>query len=120
MSRAGGKLIGDNVSFVDGTPATTAPRAMFYFGWYSYNKYYDIYDWLPGTSFLEQKFRELKLRSNSGSYASDLDSINFGYSVRNHFYSVFGTQSLYHGGKKGLQKKLKLIRIQSDYGGWSR
>lgn len=33
----------------DGTPATSAPRAMFYAGWYNYGTYYDVWDWLPGS-----------------------------------------------------------------------
>lgn len=81
---------------MDGTPTDAAPRAMFYFGWYSYNLYYDIYDWLPGKNlkvFVADKSNFL------GSYASDLDSVNFGYDYRNNYYPVFGTQSLYHGGQ---------------------
>lgn len=33
----------------DGTPATSAPRAMFYAGWYNPSTYYDVWDWLPGS-----------------------------------------------------------------------
>lgn len=88
-------------TFVDGTSTLTAPKAMFYFGWYSYGIYYDIYEWLPGkNNFLNRsKHNETNFQSKKGSYASDLDSINFGYDYRNNYYSVFGTQSLYHGGK---------------------
>lgn len=33
----------------DGTPATAAPRAMFYAGWYNYGTYNAVWDWLPGS-----------------------------------------------------------------------
>lgn len=33
----------------DGTAASSAPRAMFYAGWYNYGMYNDVWDWLPGS-----------------------------------------------------------------------
>jgi uncharacterized protein (TIGR03790 family) len=33
----------------DNTPALTAPNALFYAGWYNYNRYLDVWDWLPGS-----------------------------------------------------------------------
>jgi hypothetical protein len=42
--------IGDpEASFSDGTSARTAPRALFYGGWYNYNNYNDVWEWLPGS-----------------------------------------------------------------------
>ena len=55
-------------TFTDGTSAATAPRALFYGGWYNYSNYNNIYQWLPG------------------SFATDLNS-----------GSYFGTQALDHG-----------------------
>jgi uncharacterized protein (TIGR03790 family) len=33
----------------DGAPAVSAPRAMFYAGWYNPAQYFDVWDWLPGS-----------------------------------------------------------------------
>ena len=42
--------IGDpGATFSDGTSALTAPRALFYGGWYNFNKYNNVYQWLPGS-----------------------------------------------------------------------
>jgi len=54
--------------FSDGSSALTAPRALFYVGWYNYGNYNDVWDWLPG------------------SVACDLNS-----------GPTFGTQALNHG-----------------------
>jgi hypothetical protein len=35
--------------FSDGTSALTAPRALFYVGWYNYGRYNDVWEWLPGS-----------------------------------------------------------------------
>lgn len=35
--------------FSDGTDALTAPRALFYAGWYNYGRYNDVWEWLPGS-----------------------------------------------------------------------
>jgi uncharacterized protein (TIGR03790 family) len=40
---------GASPTWRDGTPATNAPRAMFYAGWYNYGQYNDVWDWLPGS-----------------------------------------------------------------------
>jgi uncharacterized protein (TIGR03790 family) len=64
-----GLVIGQaGAKFSDGTPALTAPRALFYGGWYNYGRYNDIWDWLPG------------------SVVCDLNSA-----------STFGTEALRHG-----------------------
>ena len=55
-------------TFNDGTSASTAPRALFYGGWYNYINYNDVYEWLPG------------------SFAIDLNSGPY-----------FGVQALHHG-----------------------
>jgi len=61
--------IGDSgASFDDGSTALSAPRALFYGGWYNFDHYNDVYEWLPG------------------SVAIDLNSASF-----------FGTQALKHG-----------------------
>ncbi len=47
---AGGKEIGEQgARWRDGSPALTAPRALLYGGWYNYNQYHDVWDWLPGS-----------------------------------------------------------------------
>ena len=33
----------------DGSPALSAPRALLYGGWYNYNQYHDVWEWLPGS-----------------------------------------------------------------------
>jgi len=35
----------------DGSPGAdvAAPRALFYGGWYNFDRYYDVWDWLPGS-----------------------------------------------------------------------
>src|SRR5208282_5633534 len=35
--------------YSDGTLAMTAPRALLYGGWYNYERYNDVWDWLPGS-----------------------------------------------------------------------
>ena len=61
--------IGDpGATFSDGTSALTAPRALFYGGWYNFNKYNDVWEWLPG------------------SFACDLNSA-----------PSFAVQALHHG-----------------------
>jgi uncharacterized protein (TIGR03790 family) len=45
-----GAEIGEpEASFSDGTSARTAPRGLFYGGWYNYNNYNDVWEWLPGS-----------------------------------------------------------------------
>jgi len=76
-------LIGDPSSqWSDGTPATTAPNALGYGGWYSYDVYNDIYDWLPG------------------AFACDLDSVSMAWGLRDPLAGVFpfATEALAHGG----------------------
>lgn len=36
--------------FKDGSSGLLAPTALFYYGWYNYNKYQDVFDWLPGSA----------------------------------------------------------------------
>jgi len=44
------KIIGDlGMFYSDGSPAQTAPRALFYGGWYSFGRYNDVWEWLPGS-----------------------------------------------------------------------
>jgi len=38
-----------NAVFTDGTPATNAPQAMFYGGWYNLDSYRNVWEWLPGS-----------------------------------------------------------------------
>lgn len=38
-----------NAVFTDGTPATNAPQALFYGGWYNLDSYKDAFEWLPGS-----------------------------------------------------------------------
>ena len=64
-----GLVIGQQgATFSDGTTALTAPRALFYVGWYNYQRYNDVWEWLPG------------------SVACDLNS-----------GPTFGTEALRHG-----------------------
>jgi len=45
-----GAEIGEaGAQYHDNTPALTAPNALFYAGWYNYNRYLDVWDWLPGS-----------------------------------------------------------------------
>ncbi len=47
---AGGKEIGEQgARWRNGSPALTAPRALLYGGWYNYNQYHDVWEWLPGS-----------------------------------------------------------------------
>ena len=44
------KEIGDpGATWEDGTPASWAPDALFYGGWYNYNKYVDAFEWKVGS-----------------------------------------------------------------------
>jgi uncharacterized protein (TIGR03790 family) len=76
-----GNIIGTSGTvYEDGTSAETAPNALFYGGWYAYGAYNEnAWQWLPG------------------SVAMDLDSINFGYSIRSTHFPAWGTQALAHG-----------------------
>ncbi len=48
---SGSKEIGEPGSmFQTGASATTAPDALFYYGWYNYNNYNDVWSWLPGSA----------------------------------------------------------------------
>ena len=52
--------IGDpGATFSDGTSAATAPNALFYGGWYNYDKYNPVWQWLAGSVACDL---------NSGSY----------------------------------------------------
>jgi uncharacterized protein (TIGR03790 family) len=59
--------------FHDGTSAATAPRALFYGGWYNFNRYLDVYEWLPGSVACD-------LNSNSldGRWIRSATSTSFG------------------------------------------
>ena len=59
---------GAGAMFSDGTSALSAPRALFYGGWYNFDHYNNVYQWL------------------AGSIACDLNSAPY-----------FGTQALLHG-----------------------
>ncbi|MBA3707788.1 MAG: TIGR03790 family protein, partial [Planctomycetes bacterium] len=37
------------LTFQDGSDATSAPRALMYGGWYNYNNYKNVFEWLPGS-----------------------------------------------------------------------
>jgi uncharacterized protein (TIGR03790 family) len=46
-----GTEIGEaGAKYEDGSSAETAPEAMFYEGWYNYNKYQDVFEWLVGST----------------------------------------------------------------------
>ncbi len=61
--------IGDaGATFSDGSSALSAPQALFYGGWYNFDKYNNVFGWLPG------------------SVACDLNSASY-----------FGIQALHHG-----------------------
>jgi hypothetical protein len=48
--QAAGGIIGSAGGlFADGSSAETAPRAFLYGGWYAYNTYLDVWEWLPGS-----------------------------------------------------------------------
>jgi uncharacterized protein (TIGR03790 family) len=49
--------------YQDGTSAGVAPRALFYSGWYNYNSYHDVWDWLPGSAVNELSSDSLNLAS---------------------------------------------------------
>ena len=74
--------IGDpGATYSDGTSAATAPRALFYGGWYNYGRYNDVWSWLPGSVACD-------LNSNS------LDVRDF--RVRG-YTAAFGVEALYNG-----------------------
>jgi len=50
--------------FEDGTSAEYAPNALWYEGWYNYNKYQDAWEWIPGSAACD-------LNSNSGAHMRD-------------------------------------------------
>lgn len=78
-----GALIGDPTAvWTDGTPATSAPRALGYGGWYSYAEYNNVYDWIPG------------------AWATDLDSASMGWSIQgpSNGEQPFSVEALNHGG----------------------
>jgi hypothetical protein len=86
-------LIGSpGAQWSDGTPATTAPNALGYGGWYSYDTYNDIYDWLPG------------------GFAMDLDSVSFAWGIQHPLAGVFpfATEALAHGGMIILNKTKRM------------
>ncbi len=73
-------LIGDpGAMFGDGTSAEAAPNALFYSGWYSFGRYNDVYQWLPG------------------SVGMDLDSLSLNYDIRSTHVPAWGVQALAHG-----------------------
>jgi uncharacterized protein (TIGR03790 family) len=46
------EVVGDakpGLKYTDGTPATSAPRALLYAGWYNYGQYMPVWDWMPGS-----------------------------------------------------------------------
>jgi photosystem II stability/assembly factor-like uncharacterized protein len=45
----GGPPEGNGPVWRDGSPASNAPRAVMYTGWYNYGTYYNVWDWLPGS-----------------------------------------------------------------------
>ena len=46
-----GTEIGEpGAQFEDGSSALTAPNALWYEGWYNYNKYLDVWDWMVGSA----------------------------------------------------------------------
>jgi uncharacterized protein (TIGR03790 family) len=56
--------------YEDGSSAETAPQALFYEGWYNYNKYQDVWEWLVGSIACD-------LNSNSIARIRDLDPGTF-------------------------------------------
>ncbi|MBA2480473.1 MAG: TIGR03790 family protein [Planctomycetes bacterium] len=45
-----GSTIGDaGLTYTDGSNASSAPRALMYGGWYNYNTYKPVFEWLPGS-----------------------------------------------------------------------
>jgi hypothetical protein len=68
------------LTFQDGSSAATAPRALFYAGWYNLDNYLDVWDWLPG------------------SVASDLDSSSLATArLRSPNPSAWGAAALWNG-----------------------
>ncbi|MCH2176699.1 MAG: TIGR03790 family protein [Lentisphaeria bacterium] len=50
LDDANNNLIGTpGLLFHDGTPAESAPDAFLYAGWYGYDDYRDVFEWLPGS-----------------------------------------------------------------------
>jgi uncharacterized protein (TIGR03790 family) len=75
------RMIGSTGSrYSDGTPASSAPQALFYAGWYGYNIYFNVFDWLPG------------------SVAYDLDSTSlYFWAMRSPNRTEWGVQALANG-----------------------
>ena len=66
--------------WTDNTPATHAPNALWYAGWYNYGTYIDAFDWLPG------------------SFGCDLNSDSLNASrIRNTTGGSWGPTALYNG-----------------------
>ena len=63
--------IGDpGATFQTGATAELAPDAMFYYGWYNYNKYNDVWSFLPGSAACD-------LNSNSAASIRNPTAGNF-------------------------------------------
>ncbi len=68
---ASGKEIGEQgARWRDGSPALAAPRALLYGGWYNYNQYHDVWDWLPGSIACDLNSNSIKNfhRANPGTF----------------------------------------------------
>ncbi len=63
--------IGESLAmFSDGSPADSAPNALWYGGWYNYNRYQDRWEWIPGAAACD-------LNSNSGNNIRNSDTQPF-------------------------------------------
>jgi hypothetical protein len=76
----GGVIGTPGTQFSNGTSAATAPNALFYGGWYNFNRYLlDVWDWIPG------------------SIGDDFDSDELGYDIRDPHSIAWGTSALAYG-----------------------
>jgi len=76
----GGVIGTAGTKYSDGTSAATAPNALFYGGWYNFNRYpLNVWDWIPG------------------SIGDDFDSDELGYNIRDPHSIAWGTSALADG-----------------------
>ncbi len=59
--------------FEDGSSAETAPQAMFYEGWYNYNKYQPVFEWMVGSAACDLNSNSIaRIRdSNPGTFLGE-------------------------------------------------
>jgi uncharacterized protein (TIGR03790 family) len=63
------QVIGNlDAMYSDGTSARSAPRALFYGGWYNFSNYNDVWEWLPGSVACDLNSDSLSGPRSSGGF----------------------------------------------------